>query len=136
MFDLFPITPTYRKSKFPMHWIVFQDSTRVNNQFTLKLPIENVFYRCKCILNCDRFFNALKFSNDVTNVYTFLIRECRGHDRTVVGYTITYAISAYHHKRWEFESGSDKVYSIQHYVIKFVCDRSVVFSGYSGLLHQ
>jgi hypothetical protein len=32
----------------------------------------------------------------------------------------------------------DEVYSIQHYVIKFVvtCDRLVVFSGYSGFLHQ
>jgi len=31
-----------------------------------------------------------------------------------------------------------EVYSIQHYVIKFVCDlgRSVVFSRYSGFLHQ
>jgi hypothetical protein len=31
-----------------------------------------------------------------------------------------------------------KVYSIQLYVIKFVSDwdRSVVFSGYSGFLHQ
>jgi hypothetical protein len=33
---------------------------------------------------------------------------------------------------------SDEVYSIQHYVIKFVSDlgRSVVFSGYSDFLHQ
>jgi len=38
----------------------------------------------------------------------------------VVGFT--YAISAYHHKRCEFESRSDEVYSIQHYVIKFVSD--------------
>jgi len=32
----------------------------------------------------------------------------------------------------------DEVYSIQHYVIKFVsdCDRSVVFSGYCGFLHH
>jgi len=31
-----------------------------------------------------------------------------------------------------------KVYSIQHYVIQLsvTCDRSVVFSGCSGLLHQ
>jgi hypothetical protein len=31
-----------------------------------------------------------------------------------------------------------EVYSIQHYVIKLsvTCDRSVVFSGYSGFLHQ
>jgi hypothetical protein len=32
----------------------------------------------------------------------------------------------------------DEVYSIQYYVIRFVsdCDRSMVFSGYSGFLHQ
>jgi hypothetical protein len=31
-----------------------------------------------------------------------------------------------------------EVYSIQHYVKKLsvICDRSVVFSGYSGFLHQ
>ena len=29
-----------------------------------------------------------------------------------------------------------EVYSIKHYVTKFVNDRSVVFSGYSGFLHQ
>ena len=37
----------------------------------------------------------------------------------VVGFT-TYAISAYHHKNCEFQSTHGKVYSIQHYVIKFV----------------
>jgi hypothetical protein len=34
----------------------------------------------------------------------------------------TYSISAHHHWRCEFESHSDEVYSIQHYVIKFVID--------------
>ena len=29
-----------------------------------------------------------------------------------------------------------EVYSIQHYLIKFVSDLSVVFYGYSGFLHQ
>jgi len=42
--------------------------------------------------------------------------------------------------RYEFESRPGQVYSIQHYVIKFVSvsvsDRSVVFSEYSGFLHQ
>jgi hypothetical protein len=38
----------------------------------------------------------------------------------VVGFTC--AISAYHHWRCEFESHSSEVYSIQHYVIKFVSD--------------
>ena len=45
-----------------------------------------------------------------------------GHDRMVVGFTTTCAISAYHHKRFEFEFRSGEVYSIQHYVIKFVSD--------------
>jgi hypothetical protein len=42
-------------------------------------------------------------------------RECM-----VVRFTTTYAISAYHHERCLLESRSGKVYSIQHYVIKFV----------------
>jgi hypothetical protein len=40
----------------------------------------------------------------------------------VVGFTATYAISAYHHWCCEFESLSGEVYSIQHYVMKFVSD--------------
>ena len=46
----------------------------------------------------------------------------RGRDCMVVGFTTTYAISAYHHKRCEFESCSGEVHPIQHYVIKFVSD--------------
>ena len=63
----------------------------------------------------------------------------RGRDRMVVGFISTYAISAYHHQRCEFESWSDEVYWIQHYVIKFISDLrqvSQVFSLYSGFLHQ
>ena len=48
--------------------------------------------------------------------------ESRDRDRMVVGFTTTYAISAYHHQRCEFGSCSSEVYSIQHYVIKFVSD--------------
>ena len=44
----------------------------------------------------------------------------RGRERMVVGFIATYAVSAYHHWRCEFESRSGVVYSIQHYVIKFV----------------
>ena len=40
----------------------------------------------------------------------------------VVGFISTYPISANHHKRSEFEPHSSEVYSIQHYVIKFVND--------------
>jgi hypothetical protein len=43
-------------------------------------------------------------------------------DRKVVGFTTTYAKSVYHHYHCELESCSDEVYSIQHYVIKFVND--------------
>ena len=46
----------------------------------------------------------------------------RGRDRMLVGFTITYAISVYHYKRCEFESRSRKVFSVQHYMIKFVSD--------------
>ena len=28
---------------------------------------------------------------------SIFFRGCRGHDRMIVGYTTTYAISAYHH---------------------------------------
>ena len=45
-----------------------------------------------------------------------------GRDRVVVGFTTTYAISAYHHYCCEFKSCSGKVQSIQHYEIKFVSD--------------
>jgi hypothetical protein len=45
----------------------------------------------------------------------------RGRDRmVVVGFTITYAISAYHHWCCEFESRSGR--GVQQYVIRFVSD--------------
>ena len=52
-----------------------------------------------------------------------------GHDRMVVGFITNYAISAYHH--CEFESHPGEVYSIQHYVIKFISDlrQVMVFFG-------
>jgi hypothetical protein len=37
-------------------------------------------------------------------------------------YMTIYVISAYHHYSCDFESRSGEVYSIQHYVIKFVSD--------------
>jgi hypothetical protein len=53
---------------------------------------------------------------------TFLSRDRRGRDRMVVGFTTIYAISAYHHWCCEFESRLGEVYSIQHYVLKYVSD--------------
>jgi hypothetical protein len=56
-------------------------------------------------------------------IYTCVLSSIylRGHlgrDRMVVGFTTTYAFSAYHHWRCEFESRSGR--GVQHYVIKFV----------------
>ena len=55
----------------------------------------------------------------------------QGCDRMVVGFTITYAISAYNHKCCEFESRSGR--GVQHYVIKFVSDLLQV-SGFLWVL--
>ena len=53
----------------------------------------------------------------------YVIKCTQGsHDHMVVGFTTTFAISAYHYSNCEFESRSGEVYSIQHYVIKFVSD--------------
>jgi hypothetical protein len=55
----------------------------------------------------------------------------------VVGFTSTYAVSAYHHWcKCEFESRSGR--GVQHYVIKVsvTCDGSVIFSRSSAFLHQ
>jgi len=46
----------------------------------------------------------------------------RDRDCIVVGFTATYAISAYHNERYDFESHSGEMYSIHHYVIKFGSD--------------
>ena len=58
-------------------------------------------------------------------------RRCR--DRMVVGAMTTYAIGAIHHTHCEFEPRSGEVYSIQHYVIKFVSDLRQV-SGFHRVL--
>jgi hypothetical protein len=50
----------------------------------------------------------------------------------VVEFITTYAISAYKHYRCELESSSGEVYSIQHYLIKFVSDLCQV-GGFRGL---
>ena len=57
-----------------------------------------------------------------TNMQSAFWSLWRGRDRMVVGYTTTCVISAYQHSSCEFEPRS-----WQHYVIKFVSDRSVVF---------
>jgi len=57
-------------------------------------------------------------------VYTkcHTLRGHRGRDPMVVGFIITYAISAYQQKRCEFDSRLGEVCLIQHYVITFLND--------------
>jgi len=66
------------------------------------------------------------------NEFTILLTKYRsGRDHVVVGFTTTYAISAYHHWCCEFESRSGR--GVQHYVIKFVSDLRQV-SGFLRVL--
>ena len=51
-------------------------------------------------------------------IITYATWGHRGHDRMVVGFTTTYAISVYHHWWCVFESRSGRC--VQHYVLKFV----------------
>ena len=52
-----------------------------------------------------------------------LLSRCRrGRDCMIVGFTSTFAINVHHHYLNEFDFRSGKVYSIQHYMIKFVSD--------------
>ena len=62
---------------------------------------------------------VIKFVSDLRQVGSFLRR---GHDRMVVGFTTTFAISAYPTKVVSSNPAHSEVYSIQHYVIKFVSD--------------
>ena len=56
-----------------------------------------------------------------------LILESHGRDHMVVGFTTTYAISAYHYWYCEFESRSGR--GVQHYVIKFISDLQQAYSS-------
>jgi hypothetical protein len=60
------------------------------------------------------------WENSLYSHIHLLSRGCHGCDRMVVGFTTTYAISAYHHWCCELESRSGR--GVQHYVIKFVSD--------------
>ena len=52
-----------------------------------------------------------------------MYRERRGRDRMVVRFITVYAIIAFHHyKAVSSFPAHGEVYSIQHYVIKFVSD--------------
>ena len=55
-----------------------------------------------------------------------------GRDRLVVGFTTTCEINVYHHKSCAFDVLDTTLCNS----FSVTCDRSVVFSGYSGFLPQ
>ena len=73
----------------------------------------------------------MPFSYKRHEVNTYLLGGRRGCDRIVVRFITTYPSNAFHNYRWEFESRSSKVYSMERYVIKLSVtrDRSVVSLG-------
>ena len=70
-------------------------------------------------------------------VYCWFITQItprrRDHIRMVFRFPTTYSIIAYHTKAVSLNPAHGEVYSMQHYVIKFVSAlrRSMVFTGYS-----
>ena len=73
-----------------------------------------IFFRVLFVLSFYGFFTFLVPCCDVRYDFRFVFtsRDRRGRDRMVVAFTVTYATSAYHHYRCEFESRSGEVYLI------------------------
>ena len=94
----------------------------LRSQFSRALPSRNMTSSGhKCII-----FHGFKYQS-------YRVTWGRsGHDRMVVGFMTTYAISAHHHWWCEFESWSGR--GEQHYVIKFVSDLRQV-GGFLRVLH-
>jgi len=78
------------------------------------------FHRTSCKLH-----SLCKMNCSYLNLFIIFYGDRHGHDRMVVGFTTTYAISAYHHWCCEFESRSGR--GVQHYVVKFISDFLRVF---------
>ena len=75
-----------------------------------------------CLRNIDHHGKYFSFwsNNYFFPLLIHIHTGIRGGDRMVVGFTTTYAVSAYHHWCCEFESRSGR--GVHHYVIKFVSD--------------
>ena len=97
---------------------------------SFRLLLFNFYFQ---VSMCMHFF-WIKVSHWLANRPNWYIsREYRrGRDRVIVGYTTTYAISVYHHKRcWVRISLMARCtrYNIMRYCLSVPWDRSVVFSG-------
>ena len=71
----------------------------------------------------------------VLDFLSHVVRGCRGHDRTVVGFTATMQTVPITTKLVSSNLAHGEVYSIQHYVIKFVSSSRQI-GGFSGFLNH
>ena len=95
------------------------------NQLKLNFNLLNIY-----ITFSTRFKSPIK--NQVSNnklmgafgffFFSITAYLCNNVQLTSLEFTAIYAIGAYRHSRCEFNPRSGEVYSIQHYVIKFVSD--------------
>jgi hypothetical protein len=81
--------------------------------FQLKINDLNQTKKCK-VLFTDKMNTQSKSSVKYSALFMHFV--------CILYILYTYAISAYHHYRFEVESHSGEVYSIQHFVIKFVSE--------------
>jgi hypothetical protein len=71
--------------------------------------------------------------------YIRLKRGCSVRSHMVVGFTTTCAISVYHHLSCEFKSRYLERCTWDKFMwqrLSVTCEKSAVFSGHSGFLHQ
>ena len=65
-------------------------------------------------------------------MYLYVKKDRRDCDRMIVGFTSTCAVSAYHQYSYEFQPVHGEVYSIQHYLMKFVSNLQQVGVFFPG----
>jgi hypothetical protein len=100
---------------------IFKGSIIVNSTLITTFT-ENVIAKKHWWFTTPKMFSAwikLFLYRQLRQCYLWQPMKTR-HLNMVVGFITTCAISVYHHQCCKFEPRSDEVYSIQHYVIKFV----------------
>ena len=97
---------------------------RVYPTLIVEDPIVTV--QCRTAINAVLFYFTLCLSVILDSLScsstSISFRGRRGRNRIVIEFLTTCGISTYHHKSCEFEPRLGTLYSIQHYVIKFVSD--------------
>jgi hypothetical protein len=88
--------------KWPISWEVNQIMSHNCTQIEY-MHLLFVFFYLLVAAVCLIFLSALTKKNPITTTQSkvYIYQRFRGHDRIVVGFTTTYAISVYHHLRCE-----------------------------------